>query len=105
VSFTPGPYQTEGPDPFGDYTITQAGGGLAIAAVISNMRMSEEVASNARMIAAAPDLLEAATYASQHLRQLIDGDTHIRCAGCREDIFQAVRRLSEAVEQAEGHEQ
>ena len=47
---------------FGDHNIILADNTddcRAIAAVVSNLRPAEEVESNARLIAAAPDLLEA----------------------------------------------
>lgn len=59
---TPGPYKAEPVDMFGDYNIVRANCEdevLAIAAVVSNMRPSGEVAANAALVAAAPDLLEA----------------------------------------------
>ena len=54
-------------DEFGDHNIVRAYESglpmeedrLAIAAVVSNLRPADEVAANARLIAAAPDLLEA----------------------------------------------
>lgn len=57
--FTPGPYRCEGPDPFGDWNILHPGDKLAVAAVVSNMREPQEVAANAHLIAAAPELYEA----------------------------------------------
>ena len=60
MGHTPGPWRTEGADHFGDHTIDQEGGSLAIAAVVSNLREEDEVSANACLIAAAPDLLEAA---------------------------------------------
>lgn len=57
--FTPGPYRCEGPDPFGDWNILHPGDALAVAAVVSNMREPEEVAANAHLQAAAPELYDA----------------------------------------------
>lgn len=59
VTHTPGPWRSEGPDMFGDHNILHGGEALAIGAVVSNMRPPELVAANARLIAAAPELLEA----------------------------------------------
>ena|SRR3989304_752122 len=58
-TFTPGPWRAEGPDPFGDWNILHDGDALAIGAVVSNMRPAFEVAANARLEAAAPQLYEA----------------------------------------------
>lgn len=55
---TPGPWKCEGPDDFGDWNILHDGDALAIAAVVSNMRRPQETGANARLIAAAPDLIE-----------------------------------------------
>lgn len=54
---TPGPWVAGEADEFGDHNITRAGEVLAIAAVVSNMRAPGEVEANARLIAAAPELL------------------------------------------------
>lgn len=58
--YTSGPWRAEDADMFGDYAITQEGGGLAIAAVVVNLRGADEVSANAYLIAAAPELYEAA---------------------------------------------
>lgn len=57
--YTLGPWVASGPDEFGDYNIQGSDGSLAIAAVVSNLRQPAEVQANARLIAAAPDMLEA----------------------------------------------
>jgi len=59
---TPGPWQYEGPDQFGDYTIHA--GDLAIAAVPNGIARElrgegREQSANARLIGAAPELLGA----------------------------------------------
>lgn len=59
AGFTPGPWHAEGPDQFGDFNIHHERYRLAVAAVVSNMHPPEEVAANARLIAAAPDMFEA----------------------------------------------
>jgi hypothetical protein len=57
---SPGPWTAEGPDEiFGDYNIHEPGVRAAIGAVVSNLRPPEEVAANARLVVAAPDLLSA----------------------------------------------
>ena len=70
-SHTPGPWTCGEPDMFGDYTIasTAEEGSPAIAAVISNVWDGEAVAANARLLAAAPDLLVGAVVAEEALRQ------------------------------------
>ncbi|MBO6542329.1 MAG: hypothetical protein JJ939_11560 [Alphaproteobacteria bacterium] len=57
---TPGPWDAEGPDGFGDYNIVQRGTNPAIAAVVSNLREPEIIAEDARLIADAPAILEYA---------------------------------------------
>lgn len=64
AGYTPGPWSAEGPDQFGDYNIHCQHERAVVTAVISNLRPSTEVAANARLIAAAPDLLEALQNAS-----------------------------------------
>lgn len=56
---TPGPWVAEAADWFGDHNIVLRDGEdrRAVAAVVSNMRDPVEVAANARLIAAAPELL------------------------------------------------
>jgi hypothetical protein len=54
-----GPWTMEGPDMFGDFNILPPNDCGAVAAVVSNMRAPEIVEGNARLIAAAPELLEA----------------------------------------------
>jgi hypothetical protein len=56
--FTPGSYRADGPDPFGDYNIVPKGQFLAVAAVVSNMRPEAEVAANAALFEAAPELYD-----------------------------------------------
>jgi hypothetical protein len=59
VKFTPGPWRLEGPDGFGDYNVLESASDPVVAAVISNVRLASEVNANARLIASAPELLEA----------------------------------------------
>lgn len=56
---SPGPWTFEGPDEFGDYNIHEPGKRVAVAAVVSNLRQSHEVLYNARLVAAAPSMLQA----------------------------------------------
>ena len=59
--WTPGPWVAEEADFFGDHNIIladSAGDSSAIAAVVSNLRPALEVANNARLIAAAPEMAE-----------------------------------------------
>jgi hypothetical protein len=59
---TVGQWIAEPADWFGDHNIVLATGDdrRAVAAVVSNMRDAREVEANARLIAAAPDLLAVA---------------------------------------------
>ncbi len=66
---TPGPWMHEGPDHFRDYNILHQGDALAVAAVVSNMRPSYEIKANAKLIAAAPDLLADLQLAATQLRK------------------------------------
>lgn len=60
VKHTPGPWNVEGPDWYGDFNIVPSHEALAIGAVVRNgMRDQGETEANARLISAAPDLLEA----------------------------------------------
>jgi hypothetical protein len=74
VKHSNGPWTADGPDQFGDYNIHEPGIRVVVAAVISNLRHPEEIAANARLVAAAPDLLEAAQLleAAEHARQDCD---------------------------------
>lgn len=58
---TAGRWSFDPADMFGDHNIVLADSDnrLAIAAVVSNLREAAEVQANARLIAAAPDLLAA----------------------------------------------
>lgn len=56
---TPGPWHAKGPDDFWDFNILHDGDSLAVAAVVSNMRPLDEISANARLVAAAPELLAA----------------------------------------------
>lgn len=69
---TPGPWSMEGPDPFGDYNIHEPTARLAIGAVVSNLRSPKVVEANARLIAAAPDLLEALATCQKALAMMIE---------------------------------
>lgn len=60
---TPGPWSAEGPDEvFGDFNIHESGLRAAVAAVVSNLRPPKVVEANARLCAAAPELLGALKY-------------------------------------------
>ncbi len=74
---TPGPWVSEPADMFGDHNIVLADSredARAVAAAVSNIRDPHEVAANAYLIAAAPELLETLAacrdqfdfYASEH---------------------------------------
>lgn len=57
--YTAGPWNADGPDVFGDWNILHPADSLAVAAVVSNMREAHIVAANARLVAAAPEMLAA----------------------------------------------
>jgi hypothetical protein len=59
IEWTAGPRHCEGPDIFGDRNILHDADRLAVAAVVSNFRPPEEVAANARLVAAVPELRDA----------------------------------------------
>jgi hypothetical protein len=59
IEWTAGPWHCEGPDMFGDWNILHDADRLAVAAVVSNLRPPEEVAANARLVAAVPELRDA----------------------------------------------
>lgn len=66
--YTPGPWMADGPDYFGDYTIHPEGRALAIAAVVNGAinglsGHGAEHEANARLIAAAPELLTSLEFA------------------------------------------
>lgn len=100
---TPGPYSAEGPDMFGDYNIFHPADALAVAAVVSNMRPADEVAANAALFSAAPDLLEA-------LREILgplnvcSNNRHVRDDQCLPiDITVGeLRKARNAIAKAEG---
>nr|WP_144033761.1 hypothetical protein [Sphingomonas laterariae] len=52
---------------FGDYNIHQPDVRAAVAAVVSNLRPADEVAANAHLVAAAPDLLAQLKFATKLL--------------------------------------
>ena len=54
---TPGPWSIEGPDDFGDFNVHCARERAVVAAVVSNLRPSDEVAANAHVVSAAPEML------------------------------------------------
>lgn len=59
IKHTPGPWTAEGPDAYGDFNILPAHETLAIGAVVRNgVRPNAVTAANARLVAAAPELLD-----------------------------------------------
>ena len=74
---TPGPWIAEPADMFGDHNIVlrDSDDCRAVAAVVSNMRPEAEVAGNARLIAASPDLLALAYQYLSDLRYPPIGDS------------------------------
>lgn len=95
---SPGPWGFEGPDDFGDYNILQPGISAAVAAVVSNLRPPEEILINARLVAAAPQLLEALATSVAHLlvaKQDIQNGTD-KTTACR-SIDGAVKRIRDII--------
>jgi hypothetical protein len=86
---TPGPWRFEWPDMFGDCNILHRADSLAVGAVVSNMRPEGEVVANARLIAAAPDMLAALKEARAQVAHLT-GKTAV------------VERINAAIAKAEG---
>lgn len=72
TKFTPGPWRIDGPDCFGDFNILHDGDSLAVAAVVSNMRYADEIAGNAHLIAAAPELYAALADMTELLERVGD---------------------------------
>jgi len=91
---TAGPWVAEPADMFGDHNIIRGDGLelLAIAAVVSNMRPSKEVHANARLVAAAPTLLEAC--------EGIEGVLLDGIMNCPERLAKARDQLRTAIELA-----
>lgn len=101
--FTPGPWRSEGPDEFGDHNIIPPDARLAVAAVVSNLRPAEEVAANACLVAAAPELCEALKAALSHLHDIdskLQRESHEQ--GDRYYGLPALRKAEEALDKAEG---
>lgn len=90
---TPEPWTAEGPDPFGDYTVSDHSG-LAVAAVVNGLvpGRAEQVAANARLIAAAPNLLTVC-------KQILLKDRHVLGGSLSHSL---IRELEVAVAKAEG---
>jgi hypothetical protein len=101
---TPGPWTAEPADMFGDHNIILADSredARAIAAVVSNIRDPDEVAANARLIAAAPELLETLTacrdqfdfYAREHRK----AEKHDKAATNEKFAFLATQAILKAL--------
>jgi hypothetical protein len=82
-----GPWTMEGPDMFGDFNILPPNDCGAVAAVVSNMRPPEVVLGNARLIAAAPDLLRVAELLADWLDE--EEGAHALCDTARAAIAKA----------------
>ncbi|MBX8528494.1 hypothetical protein K5D32_02405 [Pseudomonas cichorii] len=95
--YTPGPWIHKGPDHFRDYNILHQGDALAVAAVVSNMRPSYEIKANAKLIAAAPELLEAAIAVLADLSERIDAAVAERRPS---PVFAGIAALHDAVNKA-----
>ena len=65
------PWRAEGPDEFGDYNILHEKDALAVAAVVSNMRLPGEVAANAALIVTAVNQHAALMRCAEALREVI----------------------------------
>jgi hypothetical protein len=77
---TAGPWSFEGPDMFGDFNVLHPADCGAVAAVVNNGRPAGEVLANARLIAAAPDLLAACENVLAHARRHTDGTARLDAA-------------------------
>lgn len=71
--FTQGDWRSEGPDMFGDYNIIPIRQVSAVAAVVSNLRSVDEVAANARLVAAAPKLVRLLEECLDYIPNRTDG--------------------------------
>lgn len=85
-SHTTGPWSVEGPDAFGDFNIHCQHERAVVAAVINNVRPPDEVAANARLIAAAPALLEALAWALPLAETALNAHRHERIRCGHQDI-------------------
>ncbi|MDT4853095.1 hypothetical protein FQZ97_873490 [compost metagenome] len=92
---TPGPWRYQGPDDFMDFNILHNGDSLAVAAVVSNMRNLEEIAANARLVAAAPDLLAALQLTSKALTAALTGG-EVSAAQAGNALVKAAEALAKA---------
>ncbi|MCV4287757.1 hypothetical protein OH708_07540 [Pseudomonas capsici] len=95
---TPGPWSHQGPDDFLDFNILHPGDSLAVAAVVSNMRELPEIAANAKLIAAAPELLEALIDLADDIAERFDMDSPSTNPGIKHYIQSARDAIAKATE-------
>ncbi|GFM73801.1 hypothetical protein PSCICL_47930 [Pseudomonas cichorii] len=95
---TPGPWRHEGPDYFHDFNILSPCDSLAVAAVVSNMRELPEIAANAKLIAAAPELLEALIDLADDIAERFDMDSPSTNPGIKHYIQNARDAIAKATE-------
>jgi len=98
TKWTPGPWLAEPADMFGDHNIVLSDGEdrRAVAAVVSNMRDPSEVAANARLIAAAPDMLEALVFITD------ENAPYSATQAWRDRIVEARTKVCAAIAKARG---
>jgi hypothetical protein len=106
LKHTPGPWVMSPPDGhFGDINISQKGNIHAIAAVLNPLAYDEnskvQTKDNARLIAAAPDLLEAAKEFLEAQHSLVPVD---KIAEYHQRVKLAEDNLIDAISKAEGRE-
>lgn len=100
--YTDGPWMLDGPDEFGDYNVVSPEGPSAVAAVVSNLRDPEQVAANARLVAASPEM-------AVEIRKQITWLRHLRSEAAGKlsgfllsGIDQSIKYLSAVLDKAEG---
>ncbi len=98
TEFTPGPWSTDGSYvlPLSDFAKAQPGTlYVALCGISSSYRPKAETEANARLVAAAPDLLDACKALIPYLQH--HDYTHEGCDACAQ-----VRAAKEAIARAEG---
>lgn len=99
---SPGPWHFEGPDDFGDYNILQPDITVAVAAVVSNLRPADEVLYNARLVAAAPLLLETLCKAAGYmLNAKIDLSTGTKKQTTINTLLGGLKMINDALRSAQ----
>jgi hypothetical protein len=92
MAITPGPWIARSYDQGLTWKVETAEGRRAVASYIAGLQKADE--ANARLIAAAPDLL--------HACRLIAGNAPLVAAWLRENDLNALRQVEAAISKAEG---